>query len=133
MPQHDKDAPGNPFTDEDAPGNPFVDDGGAGGAFGVPADGGHGGPRPLRRQVGDDGDLQPRRRRHLGEEHRAELAGADQPGADRAAAGGLRLELEEEVHSLSFSTPRRRSQVSAGFRPKAATSRRRNYRAGSGA
>ena len=42
--------------------------------------------RAVRRQIGDRGDLDAGRGRHLGQEHRAELAGADQPDAHRPAA-----------------------------------------------
>jgi hypothetical protein len=38
-------------------------------------------------EIGDGGDHQPRRGRHLGEEHRAEFAGADQADPYRLAVG----------------------------------------------
>jgi len=71
---------------------------GALGPLCIPADRGHRRLGALGREVGDGGHLQPRRGRDLAEEHRAELAGTDQPGADRAALRRLGLELGEEVH-----------------------------------
>jgi hypothetical protein len=42
--------------------------------------------RPVRVEVGNDGDFQPADRRHLREEHRAKLAGADETDAYRRTA-----------------------------------------------
>jgi hypothetical protein len=41
----------------------------------------------IRVEVGDDGDFQPADRRHLREEHRAKLAGADETDPYRRTAG----------------------------------------------
>ena len=48
-----------------------------------PTDNAGGAPRGVRREVGDHGYLEPRRRWHLSEEHGAKLAGADQTDPDR--------------------------------------------------
>jgi hypothetical protein len=42
--------------------------------------------RPVRVEVGDDGDFQAGDRRHLREEHRAKLAGADETDPHRRTA-----------------------------------------------
>ena len=52
---------------------------------------------PLDVEVGDGGDLE-RRVGHLGQEHRAELAGADEPHPDRPAGCRPFLRQAEEVH-----------------------------------
>ena len=64
----------------------------------VPADAPAGGPRPLRVEIGDDGDLEAGNGRHLRQEHRAEFSGADQAGADGLAALAAGFEEVGEVH-----------------------------------
>ena len=64
----------------------------------VPADGAARGPGPLRIEIGDRRHLQSRNRRHLRQEHGAELAGADQSGANRKAGFGATAEEGGEVH-----------------------------------
>ena len=59
------------------------------------------GARAVGRQIGDSGDLHPRSQPSLGQEHGAELAGADEPDRDRAAFGGAGLQHAVEVHDLS--------------------------------
>ena len=68
----------------------------------VPADRAAGGAGAVGRQIGDRGDLQARRRRHLGQEHRAEFAGADQADPDRTAGGETLLQQGEQVHRAAF-------------------------------
>jgi hypothetical protein len=50
---------------------------------GIPSDPLAGGACSLGIEIGDDRNLQPPGRRHLRQEHRAELPGADQPDAHR--------------------------------------------------
>ena len=64
----------------------------------VPADAPAGGPRPLRVEIGDDGDLEAGNGRHLRQEHRAEFSGADQAGTDGLAALAAGFEEVGEVH-----------------------------------
>jgi hypothetical protein len=61
-----------------------LDEAGAPDALVVPADGAAGGFRPRRVEVGDGHHVEVRRTRDLGEEHRAELAGADEADPDGA-------------------------------------------------
>jgi hypothetical protein len=56
--------------------------------------------RALRIEIGDDGDFQPRRMRHLGEKHRAELARANQRDAHGFIGGVAGGEEGEEVHGM---------------------------------
>ncbi len=62
-------------------------------------------PRPLGIEIGDDRDLQPGHRRHLVQEHRAELAGADQPTRTGSPGGGALLQQAIEVHGLFRRPP----------------------------
>ena len=55
-----------------------------------PAGGQQGGPRPVDGQVGDAENMQPRGMQRLGQEHGAELSGADQGDADRQVFLGPR-------------------------------------------
>ena len=64
----------------------------------VPADGAAGFARALAVDIDDDGHLEPRRVRHLRQEHRAEFAGADQRDAHRFAGGAAGIEEVGEVH-----------------------------------
>ena len=64
-----------------------------------PADGAAGALGALRREVGDGGDLDAPHLGRLGQEHGAELAGADQPDADRAPAiAQALLQKSVEIH-----------------------------------
>ena len=64
----------------------------------VPADGAARLARAIAVEIDDDGHLEPGRVRHLGEEHRAELAGADQRDANRFAGRVAGVEEVGEVH-----------------------------------
>src|SRR5258708_37351953 len=64
----------------------------------VPADGLAGVPGALRIEIDDDGDFKSRHMRHLRQEHRAELAGADQRDTDRLAGGAAGVEGMMEIH-----------------------------------
>ena len=64
----------------------------------VPADGLAGVPGALRIEIDDDGDFKSRHMRHLRQEHRAELAGADQRDTDRLAGGAAGVEEMMEIH-----------------------------------
>ncbi len=75
-----------------------IDEAGGGDAFLGPADISARLAGAVGRQVGDGGDLQARRRRHLRQEHRTELAGADQPDAHRMSSGGAPLQQAIKVH-----------------------------------
>src|SRR5689334_2425247 len=59
-------------------------------------------PRALRIEIDDDGYLEPGYMRHLRQEHRAELAGADQRHAHRLAGGVAGLQEGEEVHGKAI-------------------------------
>ena len=78
--------------------SPLVDEARPADARLVPADGAAGAARPLRVEIGDHRHLKARDGRHLGEEHRAELAGADQRGADRPAGFAAGREERCQVH-----------------------------------
>ena len=69
-----------------------------GAPFGRPADARQRLPRAGDREVGDAGHLQPRRPRRMGEEHGAELAGADQADGDGPTLGGAGAEQAVQVH-----------------------------------
>ena len=56
----------------------------------IPADGAAGVARALRIEIDDHRHFEPRRMRHLRQEHRAELAGADQGDADGFSGGVAR-------------------------------------------
>ncbi len=64
----------------------------------IPADGAAGILGALRIEIDDHGHLQPRRVRHLRQEHRAEFSGADQRDADGFAGGSAGGEEVGEVH-----------------------------------
>ena len=64
----------------------------------IPADGLAGVLRALRIEIDDDGHFEARHVRHLRQEHRAELAGADQRDADGFAGGVAGGEEAVEVH-----------------------------------
>ena len=51
-----------------------------------------------RIEIDDDGHLEPRRVRHLRQEHRAEFSGADQRDADRFAGREAGVEEAMKVH-----------------------------------
>ena len=81
-----------------------IDKAGARDARSVPADGLAGKLGALRIEIGDDRDLEPLYRRHLRQKHRAEFAGADQPGAHRLAGLDARGEEGLQVHVYSAAT-----------------------------
>ena len=81
--------------------------------LGVPADGAAGLARALRIEIDDHGHFEPRRVRHLRQEHRAEFAGADQRDADGFAGGAAGV---EEVMRGSWEVIRIRLVSDAGTR-----------------
>ena len=88
------------------PGRPTaasIGGGTSGGALGGPADGGQVRPRPARVQIGDPDHLQPRRGRHLRQEHAGELAAADHADPQRPTLGLPPPQLAMEVHARSPS------------------------------
>ena len=82
------------------------DEPGAGDARRIPADRAAGVARPLGVEIGDHRDLDARHGRHLVEEHRAELAGADQPDPDRPSGRGA-LAAPGDRGSSSYSAAAR--------------------------
>ena len=64
----------------------------------APAGGAAGGPGPIGLQVGDRGDPQPGGGRSLAEEHRAELAGPDEPDPHRLRRLGPPEKIHVQVH-----------------------------------
>ena len=70
----------------------------AGGKFVAPTHGAARGPRSVRIEIRDHAHLDPDRRGRLAEEHRAELAGADEPDPHRPGGGGTLAELIVDVH-----------------------------------
>jgi hypothetical protein len=81
-----------------------IDEAGARDPLSVPADPPAGLLGPGRIEVGDHRHFQTRDGRHLGEEHRAELAGADQADPDRPPALSPGGELAHQVHGYSAAT-----------------------------
>ena len=69
----------------------------------IPADAAACRLRALGVEIGDHRDLEAGDRRHLRQEHRAELAGADQAGADRPAGINACGEKRLQVHALLTS------------------------------
>ena len=69
--------------------------------FGIPADALEVGPREGGRKIGDPGQMHARRLGYLREIHGAELAGADQPHAQRPAFGLALLQLAKQIHRCS--------------------------------
>ena len=62
---------------------------------------------PVRRQIGDAGQMHTRRPGHLGEVHGREFAGADQADAQRPALGLALLQFAEEIHACSTDEKRK--------------------------
>jgi hypothetical protein len=83
-----------------------LDEAGARNALIAPADVAAGGFRPLRVEIGDCRDVEMRRCRRLREEHRAELAGADEADPDGAgrldAAAQARRQQFDRGHAISL-------------------------------
>lgn len=69
-----------------------------GDALRIPADGAAGLARAFRIEIDDDGHFKARRMRYLRQEHRAELAGADQRHADGLSRRAAGIEEMREVH-----------------------------------
>jgi hypothetical protein len=69
-------------------------------------------PRTRHVEVGDADHMHSARAAHLGEEHGAELAGADQPNGHRTAGGGAFHELGVKIHALMVSLRAQRSNLS---------------------
>ena len=101
-----------------------VGEAGRGDALLGPADAPAGLARAIRREVGDRGDLDAGRGGHLRQEHRAELAGADQPDAHRPAllqapapaarCRFIRVSLFPRAVSWPIATPATREMAMAG-------------------
>ena len=70
----------------------------------IPADGAASLARAVAVEIDDERHLEPGRVRHLGEEHRAELAGADQRDPNRFAGRVAGVEEVGEVHGRSDSS-----------------------------
>ena len=80
-----------------------------------PVDPGERGPCPLRIEVGDADDVQPRRARRLRQEHRAELAGPDHPDPHRIPGRRPRGELVVQAHGVLPRPARRRPLASSAL------------------
>ena len=66
--------------------------------LGIPADGAARLAGAVTVEIDDDGHFQPRRVRHLRQEHRAEFSGADQRDANRLAGRSAGVEEVMKVH-----------------------------------
>ena len=64
-------------------------------------------PRRVGRQIGDADQVHPRRARHLGQVHRAELAGADEADPHRPAVCGSFEKFAVQVHEAPTLLMRR--------------------------
>jgi hypothetical protein len=53
-------------------------------------------------EIGEPREMHARRAPHLRQEHRAELAGADQADADRASGGFALGQLGEKIHGYGL-------------------------------
>ena len=85
----------------------------------APARGAACGAGAVRIEVGDDAHLEPARRGHLGEEHRAELAGPHEPDPHRAGGRGAFAKEPVDVHD-AFRPPLARARALRGSRRRAA-------------
>ena len=83
----------------------------------APAGGAAGGPSAVRLEVRDGGDPKAGGRRGLGEEHRPELAGADEPDPHRIRCVGplekVRVEVHDSAKSVESGGARSLSQTRA--------------------
>jgi hypothetical protein len=68
---------------------------------------------PRHIEIGNADHVHAGRAAHLGEEHGAELAGADQPDGDRAAGRGAFEELGVQVHAPMLSLRAKRSNLTS--------------------